>query len=296
MSEMAAYFGAGATIMQQRPWISGAVMAIVLFAGLSHLFPGIHFGSHSPIEADDNHGRPWGPIATSLLLLLLIGIYLLAQLGVSAVYISVIQQQNPALSTTEIIRRTQNSGLLISIMISFAALVTIPATFLLVRVKKGIALQEYLDLHRVAPSVVAGWLGIIVLVIIVIDLAAVLLDEPLVPGFLIQQYRTARFLPLLYFALVVAAPLAEEIIFRGFALTGFLHSRLSTTGAVLLTALIWAIIHTQYDITRVIAIFLVGGIMGLSRLKTGSLIPAIAMHAFMNLVALVEVAIISGLR
>ena len=43
-------------------------------------------------------------------------------------------------------------------------------------------------------------------------------------------------------------PVFEELFFRGFLLEGFRRTFLGTTGAVVLTSLLWAVIHTQYDL------------------------------------------------
>ena len=107
-----------------------------------------------------------------------------------------------------------------------------------------------------------------------------------------QVYQTAGFPPLLWLAVVVAAPLAEETFFRGFLFKGILHSRLSGAGAVVLTALIWAVIHQQYDLYGVANVFAAGLLFGYARLRTNSIYPCLLMHTLMNLIATIQVATI----
>ena len=90
---------------------------------------------------------------------------------------------------------------------------------------------------------------------------------------------------------MVAAPLFEEIFFRGFMFAGLQHSRLGPIGAMVLSSLAWAIIHLQYDLYGITQIFLGGLLLGYARFRSGSIFPAIAMHALMNLIATVQVII-----
>jgi len=63
-------------------------------------------------------------------------------------------------------------------------------------------------------------------------------------------------------------------------------------GAILLTSLLWSVIHFQYDWYGVASIFASGLLLGYARMKTNSIIPTILMHSLMNLVATIQVAIL----
>lgn len=58
-----------------------------------------------------------------------------------------------------------------------------------------------------------------------------------------------------------------------------------------MTAALWAMIHLQYDAYGIATIFVGGILVGLARLKTGSVLLCVMMHAMMNLVATIQVAI-----
>jgi membrane protease YdiL (CAAX protease family) len=58
-----------------------------------------------------------------------------------------------------------------------------------------------------------------------------------------------------------------------------------------LTAMVWAVIHVQYQLHDLIPIFAFGCLLGAARVKTGSLAITIVMHSFANLVSFVETII-----
>ena len=107
---------------------------------------------------------------------------------------------------------------------------------------------------------------------------------------MITVYKTEQWPPLLILALVVGAPVGEELIFRGFLFRGLAES-IGVVATIIVTSLAWAIIHTQYDIYGIGTIFLVGILLGIIRHMTGSTTLTIFLHAVMNAIATVEVAL-----
>ena len=101
-----------------------------------------------------------------------------------------------------------------------------------------------------------------------------------------ETYETTASLPLLWIAFVVAAPLVEELFFRGFLFEGLRDSWMGPTGAVLVTSLAWAAIHMQYEMFQIVIIGTLGILLGIAKLKTRSLYIPIAMHTFNNLLAM----------
>jgi membrane protease YdiL (CAAX protease family) len=82
--------------------------------------------------------------------------------------------------------------------------------------------------------------------------------------------------------LVIAAPVAEEIIFRGFLYRGLSESRLGVVGAIVVTALIWTLLHYGKSTAGMIDTMLCGLAWGWLRWHTGSTWPAIACHVAYN--------------
>ena len=98
----------------------------------------------------------------------------------------------------------------------------------------------------------------------------------------------------IWLAVIVAAPVFEEIFFRGFLFKGLQHSRIGPLGAILVTSLLWATIHLQYDLWDLGIIFALGIFLGFARLKTGSVYATIALHALVNLIATIETVAVIG--
>ncbi len=89
--------------------------------------------------------------------------------------------------------------------------------------------------------------------------------------------------------IAVAAPIAEEIFFRGM-LFGGLRRRLSTFPAAALSALVFGGLHAATGISAVPPLIAFGFVLALLYERTGSLVPCIAAHALNNALALAVTA------
>jgi len=187
---------------------------------------------------------------------------------------------------------TGGDGTFVSLAVCASMPVAVGLVWLFVRLRQGISVKEYLALNPVSWWTTARWLTALVGLVIVSDGLTRLLNRPIVPEVLIQTYQTAVFPPLLWLAVVVAAPLGEETFFRGFLFKGLLHSRLGGAGTIVLTALVWAVIHRQYDWYGVATVFAAGLLLGFARLRTNSIYSCLLMHALMNLIATIEVIVV----
>jgi len=83
------------------------------------------------------------------------------------------------------------------------------------------------------------------------------------------------------FALCVGAPVAEEIFFRGF-LYRSLRNRMSILPSALASSLLFGLLHTQYPLAERPILVFFGVTMCLLYERTGSLLPGIAMHSFID--------------
>lgn len=184
------------------------------------------------------------------------------------------------------------SGLFLALATCASAPVAIGLACLFARLRRSIPVTEYLGLKLVPGRTLLRWGLVLGLFSAVSDGVTSLLGRPIVPEFMSDAYRTAEFLPLLWLAVIVAAPAGEEILFRGFLFQGVAHSKLGGSGAIVFTALIWAAIHMQYDLYGVGTIFFAGLLLGFVRLKTGSVYATIFLHALMNLIATIQVAVL----
>jgi hypothetical protein len=135
------------------------------------------------------------------------------------------------------------------------------------------------------------WLAISLIFMAASDCLGRFWGNPITAAYMKKVYQTAYFTPLLWATFLVAAPLYEETLFRGFMFRGIRQSPLGAPGAILITALGWALIHVQYDAFTIAQIFAGGILFGIARLKTGSIYPTLAMHSLWNLIATIEVAV-----
>ncbi len=89
---------------------------------------------------------------------------------------------------------------------------------------------------------------------------------------------------LLVIAAGLAAPLGEETFFRGWLL-GVLSQAYRRSTALIAVAVVFSIVHWEWD--GFVARVELGVLFGLARIWTGSLWPAVAMHATHNIVSTV---------
>lgn len=97
---------------------------------------------------------------------------------------------------------------------------------------------------------------------------------------------------LAFVSLVVLAPVAEEVVFRGY-LFGKLRKFIPTWVAVILTSALFGLVHFQWNVA--IDTFALSVVMCLLRLSTGSLWPAILLHMMKNGIAFYFLFINTGL-
>lgn len=157
----------------------------------------------------------------------------------------------------------------------------------------GATVADYLAL--VVPrraDVVLGLLAV-ALFIGVSDGVSWLAGKTLVTSFQRDIYRTAHeasALPLLWLVVVVVTPINEEALFRGFLFRGWLRAPGDTWPVIIATALLWAIIHVQYDYFVIAQVFVCGLILGWFRWATGSTLLAMLLHALVNAEGMLETA------
>jgi membrane protease YdiL (CAAX protease family) len=89
--------------------------------------------------------------------------------------------------------------------------------------------------------------------------------------------------------IAIVAPIAEELMFRGFLFRGFAASRLGVVGTIVLTSVLWAALHDRTWLGFG-EVFLCGVVWGWLRWKTGSTLETIAVHMANNSIAGIALA------
>jgi uncharacterized protein len=112
----------------------------------------------------------------------------------------------------------------------------------------------------------------------------------------VKQFEDARGLQVLLFSLVVVlvAPLAEELLFRG-ALLRCLLRRTTPAWSIFLSALIFALVHplaspTIGSVMAVPALLVLGLVSATAAVRTGNLSASILLHAGFNLLTAIVIS------
>jgi uncharacterized protein len=159
----------------------------------------------------------------------------------------------------------------------------------------GSSAWEYFALALPRGRDVAIALGILVVAIVLADVVTYVSGHEIVPAFQLDITRTSQAngtLVLLLLAVVVAAPIGEELMFRGFLFRGLVNEPRNSLPAIVVISLIWALLHAgQYDLFGVSLIFAIGMLFGYARYLTGSTALTILMHMLFNLESMAETAL-----
>jgi membrane protease YdiL (CAAX protease family) len=160
-----------------------------------------------------------------------------------------------------------------------------------IRLRRGARIVPYLALRPVPWPALGPWAAASLALVVAAEIASRAAGRDGNAGFLTDLFATADSIALLALAIVVVAPLAEEVLFRGFLYRGLIATRLGVLGTTLLTSAMFAALHTQYDAFDIGSIFLVGVLASLARWRTGSLLAPIAVHMLINAFSVVEMLV-----
>ncbi len=182
-----------------------------------------------------------------------------------------------------------NDGTVVSASIIISCILLMALSYLIVRVKSG-DIREYLAIKSFSFTIGIGMFGILLVFMIGSQALTYLLDKsPLV--FVDPLYQSVSSVWLLVFAMVIVAPIYEELVFRGILWSAVAEQFAPTksNGALLasiVTSLIFAVIHLQYGIYEITTIVVLAFIFCYARIKSGSLVLPMLLHIINNGVAM----------
>ncbi|HEX19855.1 MAG TPA: CPBP family intramembrane metalloprotease [Acidiferrobacteraceae bacterium] len=255
-----------------------------------HEVCGLGMGHYPDMGLHQNNDRIWGPWATIGLGLLVAVTFITVQIPILMGYLIVDDALMETIQSPERMALMEKNGTFLSLATIVAGLVSSTLVVLLVYLRQGLSVRRYLLLLKPKMKQFLPWFFLIVIIAVTYDFSKLLFDKPVVPEVMIDIYRSASIKPLFWLAIIVVGPIFEELFFRGFLFTGLVQSRIGAIGALLITASVWAVVHQQYELMDIFWIFIIGILLGVTRMKTGSLLPGIAIHMAMNLVATLELA------
>ncbi|WP_262498195.1 CPBP family intramembrane glutamic endopeptidase [Psychrobacter sp. ANT_H56B] len=181
-----------------------------------------------------------------------------------------------------------NDGTVVSISIMIGCVLLVAISALVIRVRGG-NLKQYLVLRPFSLAVGMGMIGLLLIFMIGSQALTYVLDKsPL--AFVDPLYQSVSSVWLLIFAMVIVAPIYEELIFRGILWSAIAEQFTSPPdteyrGAIvasLVTSLIFAVIHLQYGIYEISTIVVLALLFCYARIKSGSLILPILLHIINN--------------
>ncbi len=252
----------------------------------------VESGIEQDISAVTEEPKPWGFWATTGFSAIITLAYLAVCIVVAIVFVIAAMVSDPQSDLDQIAESLSESGLLMAVAGIMTTPVVMGLCVLFTYLRKGIRLKDYLAIKSVSWRQLLIWLTVLVGYAVISDTLTLIIGRPLLHESIIQAYTTSVFPPLLLFAVIICAPLAEECFVRGFMFKGFMHSWLGPVGAVVLTSLLWSMFHVQYDLYGVASIFVGGLLMGAARIRTKSVMTPLVMHIAMNLIATVELLIV----
>jgi membrane protease YdiL (CAAX protease family) len=238
--------------------------------------------------------RPWGPWATVGWTLLCLAVLAVAQVAVLIVFAVVRVARGPAIEPDgvgAIGEELATNGNLLAAATLASTTTVLGLVLLLVRIR-GYPVREYLALSWPGWPALFLAIGGLAALLVASDLTSYSLGRPLVPEIMQQVYQHA-WLPFLVLAVVILAPLTEETLFRGFLYKGIASSRAGPATAIVVSAIMFSVIHIQYDWYGMLTVAVMGFYLGVVRYRFSSMPLTMVLHAIANAVATAEVFVIS---
>lgn len=244
--------------------------------------------------AVEGEQRPWGFWATIGLSVVVMLVYMVVTLLIVVAFAIAFMSANPGADIREFLAVAGTDGFMAFLGLCLAGLLCGGLVLLFIRLKATLPVGEYLGLRPVDTRTALIWFALLALLLVASDLLTYALDRPAAPEVMVELYRTSHFVALSWFAIVVAGPVFEEVLFRGFMFRGIQASALGNSGAIVITSAVWAVIHVQYDAYLIATIFVLGILLGIARAVTGSLYLVTAMHMATNLIATIGIHLFAG--
>ncbi len=173
-------------------------------------------------------------------------------------------------------------------MLAWATMLTVPVgvglCVLFARLRRGPDLRDYLALRSFGWGHLGLGVGLLIAIELVFGALQTWLEHPENTEML-QVYQSATWPGFLLVAVIFAAPLQEEVLFRGFMWRGLAASRLGWFGASVICSAGWTLLHVQYDWVEMLDIFVLGLLLGWLRQRSGSIWLPMMVHSLNNLAA-----------
>ncbi len=235
--------------------------------------------------------RVWKFWGTTLWGLFVFGGMFLGQLAVVIYFM--LKQDAPNIAS---VVQTIGGGLTIALSVITGLPGVLLALWIAIRPTRR-SFADYLALRWTSWKNFAIGVAALVLLVGVWDLVSRALGREASPGFMGDVLKSARAegaLWLLVIAFCIAAPVSEELFARGFLYRGWSETALGPGGAILLSSLVWTLLHLQYDWFSLSEVFSIGFLFGYLRYRSDSTWLTIVLHGLNNLAATLQALWLAG--
>jgi membrane protease YdiL (CAAX protease family) len=235
-------------------------------------------------SAHQGHGEPWGYVMSVVWAALAFVICSVAAVAFIAFALK--------MNVMRAMESPYDGKLLASISI-VSSIVQVAVLLVAIRIRNW-PIPLYLGLQKPLSEEFIRALLIMALAIGLLEGAVIMFGNNVVPTFQLIAYRTAKeegWLVPLFVAIVLFAPVSEEIMFRGFLYRGLVRRPGHEPVAIFIITLVWTAAHLQYDLQELTQVFLMGIVLGGVRWWTGSTTLTIAMHVLANFWSMVETVV-----
>jgi uncharacterized protein len=156
--------------------------------------------------------------------------------------------------------------------------------------RSPLGIRQYIGLSLPNLKVLLPGIYLVALLMLGFVVVAHLLNDQQAQQYAIELYRRALAngsVSVLIVDVVVIGPFLEEFLFRGFVLPGWAASPLGSRWAIVFSSMAWALLHTQYNALGESYVFCNGVLLGWVRLRSGSVVATMVLHAITNAISLV---------
>ncbi|WP_367109305.1 lysostaphin resistance A-like protein [uncultured Psychrobacter sp.] len=251
-----------------------------------------HASSVNHLSAPPQRPALFSPLGTFLLVVGMVIVFFMSQLLGMYIAGRLWLPAGNQLSIGNLFFLGSSDGTVVSASIIIScALIT--ALILLVVHLKGGRVKEYLALAPFSWKVFVGMFGLLLLFMVGSQALTYWLAKS--PSLFVDPlYDSVSSVWLLVLAMVIVAPIYEELVFRGILWSAIAEqfsssSALGKSGAIiasLVTSLIFATIHLQYGLYEISTIVILALIFCYARVKSGSLLLPIVLHIINNGIAM----------
>lgn len=233
--------------------------------------------------------RVWGFWPTVGFSAAILVTYFAFQVIVSLI-IFVLRLRGSGLDLEEALQKLATDGFTLAIAVVISVALGTLLIVVFTRLKGGVAVSEYLGFNRLNWKIIVLSIAVFVVMLVAVTFVSNYAGDQGDAEFSAELYRSAVFPPLLWLAIVFLGPFFEELFFRGFLFVGLRASRLGVIATVILTSILWAVLHLQYNLFGIGQILVMGLVLGTVRHKTNSLWSPLIIHFLWNGAAMLATA------